>query len=211
MDTIGNMRSLVAVARAGSFSAAARELSLSTAMVSKHIKQPEEHLGVQLMRRSTRGVSLTDPGQVYCDHAMAILVQIEEAENAVSTMNANPIGSLRISCPPSFGTHVLTPMLSDYIQHNPAVNVELGLQDDEPDVVGARLDLIIRLGDLKDSSLIARKLGDARFALCGPRTAGADGGRRSVLDELPNRHGRAGQQSVALRTRRRATRAPGRR
>ncbi len=167
MDTIGNMRSLVAVARAGSFSAAARELSLSTAMVSKHIKQLEEHLGVQLMRRSTRGVSLTDPGRVYCDHAMAILVQIEEAENAVSTMNANPIGSLRISCPPSFGTHVLTPMLSDYIQHNPAVNVELGLQDDEPDVVGARLDLIIRLGDLKDSSLIARKLGDARFALCG--------------------------------------------
>ena len=62
MDTIGNMRSLVAVARAGSFSAAARELSLSTAMVSKHIKQLEEHLGVQLMRRSTRGVSLTDPG-----------------------------------------------------------------------------------------------------------------------------------------------------
>lgn len=166
MDTINNMRSIVAVARAGSFSAAARELSLSTAMVSKHVKQLEDHLDVQLMQRSTRGVSLTDPGQVYCDYALAILAQIDEAENAVSTLNANPRGRLRISCPPSFGTHVLTPMLSDYIQHNPAVKVELGLQDDEPDVVGARLDLIIRLGELKDSSLVAKKIGDARFVLC---------------------------------------------
>jgi DNA-binding transcriptional LysR family regulator len=166
MDTISNMRSIVAVARCGSFSAAARELSLSTAMVSKHVKRLEEHLDVRLMQRSTRGVSLTDPGQVYCDYAIAILAQIEEAENAVSVMNANPTGSLRISCPPSFGTHVLTPMLSDYIRHNPAVRVELGLQDDQPDVIGARLDLVIRLGELKDSSMVAKKIGDARFVLC---------------------------------------------
>jgi len=166
MDTITNMRSFVAVARTGSFSAAARELSLSTAMVSKHVKNLENHLNVQLMQRSTRGVSLTDPGQVYRDYAIAILAHIEEAENAVSALNANPTGSLRISCPPSFGTHVLTPMLSEYIQHNPAVKVELGLQDDEPDVISARLDLIIRLGELKDSSLVAKKIGDARFVLC---------------------------------------------
>lgn len=166
MDTITTMRSIVAVARTGSFSAAARELSLSTAMVSKHVKHVEDHLDVQLMQRSTRGVSLTDPGQVYCDYAIAILAQVEEAENAVSALNANPTGSLRISCPPSFGTHVLTPMLSDYILHNPAVKIELGLQDDEPDVISARLDLIIRLGELKDSSLVAKKIADARFVTC---------------------------------------------
>lgn len=166
MDTITTMHSIVAVARTGSFSAAARELSLSTAMVSKHVKQIEDHLDVQLMQRSTRGVSLTDPGQVYCDYAIAILAQIEEAENAVSALNANPTGSLRISCPPSFGTHVLTPMLSDYLLHNPAVKIELGLQDDEPDVISARLDLIIRLGELKDSSLVAKKIADARFTIC---------------------------------------------
>jgi DNA-binding transcriptional LysR family regulator len=166
MNTVTSMRSIVAVARTGSFSAAARELSLSTAMVSKHVKQVEDYLDVQLMARSTRGVSLTDPGQVYCDYAIAILAHIEEAENAVSAVNADPTGSLRINCPPSFGTHVLTPMLSDYIQHNPAVKIELGLQDDEPDVISARLDLIIRLGDLKDSSLVAKKLADARFVIC---------------------------------------------
>ena len=166
MDTITTMRSLVAVARTGSFSAAARELSVSTAMVSKHVKHIENHLDVQLMQRSTRGVSLTDPGQVYCDYAIAILAQVEEAENAVSALNSNPIGSLRISCPPSFGTHVLTPMLSDYILHNPAMKIELGLQDDEPDLISARLDLIIRLGELKDSSLVAKKIADARFVTC---------------------------------------------
>ena len=172
MDTITTMRSIVAVAGTGSFSAAARELSLSTAMVSKHVKHLEDHLDAQLMQRSTRGVSLTDPGQVYCDYAIAILAQVEEAENVVSALNANPTGSLRISCPPSFGTHVLTPMLSDYILHNPAVKIELGLQDDEPDAISARLDLIIRLGELKDSSLVAKKIADARFVTCAaPRFA----------------------------------------
>lgn len=166
MDTLTSMRSLVAVARFGSFSGAARELSVSTAMISKHVRQLEERLNVRLMHRTTRGVSLTDAGQVYVDHALDILGRIDEAENAVSEISESEAGSLRISSPPAFGRHVLTPMVSDYIAEHPNVNVELGLQDDEPDVVGARLDLIVRLGELRDSSLIAKKLGEARFVLC---------------------------------------------
>ena len=123
MDTITNMRSLVTVARYGSFSAAARELSLSTAMVSKHVKQLEERLDVRLLNRTTRGVSLTEPGALYCQYATDILDKVQECNDAVQTLNTKPRGALRISCPPSFGEHVLTHGLSQYIRENPEISV----------------------------------------------------------------------------------------
>ena len=170
MDTITNMRSLVTVARFGSFSAAARELSLSTAMVSKHVKQLEEKLDVQLLNRTTRGVSLTEPGALYCQYALDILDKIDECHDAVQALNTKPRGVLRISCPPSFGEHVLTHGLSQYIRENPEITVELGVQDDLPDMIGGRLDLSIRFGQLADSSLVAKKIGDASFVLCASPT-----------------------------------------
>ncbi|MGR8949959.1 MAG: LysR family transcriptional regulator [Gammaproteobacteria bacterium] len=170
MDTITNMRSLVTVARYGSFSAAARELSLSTAMVSKHVKQLEERLDVRLLNRTTRGVSLTEPGALYCQYATDILDKVQECTDAVQALNSKPRGALRISCPPSFGEHVLTHGLSQYIRENPEISVELGVQDDLPDMIGGRLDLSIRFGQLADSSLIAKKIGDASFVLCASPT-----------------------------------------
>lgn len=170
MDTITNMRSLLTVARFGSFSAAARELSISTAMVSKHVKQLEERLDVRLLHRTTRGVSLTEPGDLYCEYATEILDKVEECTNAVQALNSKPRGALRISCPPSFGEHVLTHGLSQYIRENPEISVELGVQDDLPDMIGGRLDLIIRFGPLADSSFVAKKIGDASFVLCASPT-----------------------------------------
>jgi len=173
MDTTTHMRSIIAVARHGSFSAAARELSVSPAVVSKHVSQLEDRLGTRLMNRTTRGVSLTDPGRLYCDRALDILALIEDAENAVTSLSNGTQGSLRISCPPAFGTRVLTPMLGEFIRENPNLKVDLSLQDDEPDVVAQRLDLVIRLGKLEDSSLIARKIADAEFVLCASPTFAA--------------------------------------
>lgn len=170
MDTITNMRSLLTVARYGSFSAAARELSLSTAMVSKHVKQLEDKLDVQLLNRTTRGVSLTEPGALYCQYATDILDKVDECNDAVQTLSTKPRGVLRISCPPSFGEHVLTHGLSQYIRENPEITVELGVQDDLPDMIGGRLDLSIRFGQLSDSSLVAKKIGDASFVLCASPT-----------------------------------------
>ncbi|MEM7466285.1 MAG: LysR family transcriptional regulator [Pseudomonadota bacterium] len=164
------MRSLLTVARFGSFSAAARELSLSTAMVSKHVKQLEERLDVRLLHRTTRGVSLTEPGELYCQYATDILAKVDESTDAVQALNSKPRGALRISCPPSFGEHVLTHGLSQYIRENPEITVELGVQDDLPDMIGGRLDLIIRFGQLEDSSLVAKKIGDAGFVLCASPT-----------------------------------------
>ena len=170
MDTLTNMRSLLTVARKGPFSAAARELTLSTAMVSKHVKNLEDKLGVRLLHRTTRGVSLTEPGELYCQYATEILDKVEECDDAVQALNSKPRGSLRISCPPSFGEHVLTHGLSQYIRENPEITVELGVQDDLPDMIGGRLDLIIRFGQLEDSSFIAKKIGDAKFVLCASPT-----------------------------------------
>ena len=166
------MRSIVAVARHGSFSAAARELSVSPAVVSKHVAQLEDRLGARLMQRTTRGVSLTEPGRLYCERALDILALIEDTENAVTSLSNGTRGSLRISCPPAFGTHVLTPVLGAFIRQNADLKVDLSLQDEDPDVVAQRLDLAIRLGKLEDSSLIAKKIADAEFVLCAsPRFA----------------------------------------
>jgi len=170
MDTITNMRALLTVASFGSFSAAARELSLSTAMVSKHVKQLEEKLDVRLLHRTTRGVSLSEPGELYCQYAAEILDKVDECTNAVQALNSKPRGALRISCPPSFGEHVLTHGLSQYIRENPEISVELGVQDDLPDMIGGRLDLMIRFGQLSDSSFVAKKIGDASFVLCASPT-----------------------------------------
>ena len=184
MDTITNMRSLVTVARYGSFSAAARELSLSTAMVSKHVKQLEERLDVRLLNRTTRGVSLTKPGALYCQYATDILDKVQECNDAVQTLNTKPRGALRISCPPSFGEHVLTHGLSQYIRENPEISVELGVQDDLPDMIGGRLDLSIRFGQLSDSSLVAKKIGDAGFVLCASPTYEAANKTPFELEDL---------------------------
>ena len=169
MDRLRQMRSLVTVSQLRSFSEAAKQLGVTPGMMSKQITALEAELGVRLLHRSTRGVSLTEPGELYVKHLIEILDRIEEANAALVDSAAAPKGILRISCPPSFGTHVLTPAISSFSSVNPKIRVELGLQDDEPDVIASRLDVIFRLGDLRDSSLVARRFADAPFVLCATK------------------------------------------
>ena len=121
------MRALVTVARLGSFSAAARELEVTPGMLSKQVKHLEQELDVRLLQRTTRGVSLTDAGELYVDKVVDILQRIEDTELAVTSLNAAPRGVLRVSCPPSFGTQVLTPIIAVFARDNPAMRIELGL------------------------------------------------------------------------------------
>jgi DNA-binding transcriptional LysR family regulator len=127
---------------------------------------------------------LTDAGEFYVEQVIDILQRIEDTETALAARNAAPRGVLRISCPPSFGRHVLTPVIAAYARDNPAVRIELGLQDDEPDVIASRLDLLFRLGALRDSSLISRQVGAAPFVLCAAPSYIERSGRPSALDEL---------------------------
>ena len=184
MDKIGHMRALVTVARLGSFSAAARELSVTPSMLSKQVKQLEQALAVRLLQRTTRGVSMTDAGELYVDRVVDILQRIEDTELAVIALNSAPRGVLRISCPPSFGTQVLTPIIAVFARDNPALRIELGLQDAEPDVVASRLDLIFRIGALKDSSLISKQVGSAPYALCASPAFIERNGRPAQVGDL---------------------------
>jgi DNA-binding transcriptional LysR family regulator len=166
MDKIGHMRTLVTVAKLGSFSAAAKELGGTPGMVSKQVKQLEDALDVRLLHRTTRGVSLTDAGELFVERAVDILQRIDDVETAVTGLSKAPRGVLRVNSPPSFGTHVLTPIIAAFLARYPDMRVELGLQDDEPNVIASRLDLIFRLGKLRDSSLVSRQVGRAPFVLC---------------------------------------------
>ncbi|MGE0861539.1 MAG: LysR family transcriptional regulator [Gammaproteobacteria bacterium] len=182
MDKIGHMRALVTVARLGSFSAAAKELEVTPGMLSKQVKSLELSLDVRLLQRTTRGVSLTDAGELYVDQAVDILQRIEETEMAVTALNAAPRGVLRVSCPPSFGTQVLTPIIAVFARDNPGMRIELGLQDSEPDMIASRLDLIFRIGALRDSSLVSRQVGAAPFVLCAAPGFLAEAAPRRVAD-----------------------------
>ncbi|MCC6710463.1 MAG: LysR family transcriptional regulator [Gammaproteobacteria bacterium] len=184
MDKFGHMRALVTVARLGSFSAAARELEVTPGMLSKQVKQLEEDLDVRLLQRTTRGVSLTDAGELYVDQAVDILQRIEDTETAVTALNSSPRGVLRVSCPPSFGTEVLTPIIAAFARDNSGIRIELGLQDIEPDVIASRLDLMFRIGALKDSSLVSKQVGSAPYMLCAAPTFVAANGRPLTVQAL---------------------------
>jgi DNA-binding transcriptional LysR family regulator len=180
------MRALVTVARLGSFSAAARELEVTPGMLSKQVKHLEEELDVRLLQRTTRGVSLTDAGELYVDQVVDILQRIEDTELAVTALNSAPRGVLRVSCPPSFGTQVLTPIIAAFARDNSGIRIELGLQDAEPDVVASRLDLIFRIGALKDSSLVSKQVGSAPYMLCAAPSFIETSGRPLTVRELAN-------------------------
>jgi len=154
------------VVEAASFAAAARHFDMSPAMVSKHIQTLEARLGARLLNRTTRRVSPTEVGQGYYERCLRILSDLEEAELAAGDLQSAPRGLLRITAPVSFGTHVLAPLVADYLKTYPEVSIDLSLDDPYVDVIEKRFDLAIRIGDLADSSLIARKLGTLGMVAC---------------------------------------------
>lgn len=161
------MRVFLQVARLGSFSAAAEQLHMSKAMVSKHISYLEEHLNVRLLNRTTRHISLTEYGIMYRDRVDVILEELEQTEQAVTQMSAEPGGTLRIMAPNSFGSFHLTRAIAQYRKKYPKVNIDLMFTTGTPDFIGEALDLAIRIGQLKDSNQVARKLSQSRLVVCG--------------------------------------------
>jgi len=154
------------VVEAASFAAAARELDMSPAMVSKHVQTLEERLSVRLLNRTTRRVSVTEVGQNYYERCLQILSQMEDAERAAGDQQAAPRGRLRVSAPVSFGMRQLAPVMADYIALYPDVSIDLSLNDAYVDLLEKRFDLAIRFGHLADSSLIARKLSSLSLIVC---------------------------------------------
>lgn len=166
MDRLSSMALFVRAVDAGSFSAASEELDISPQLVGKQIRQLEQHLGVKLLNRTTRRQSLTDFGQRFYERAKIILAEVEIAESMAAETRVVPSGRLRINAPISFGAYALAPRLPAYFAACPRVSVELTLINRQVDLVEEGYDLVFRVGELRDSGLIARRLAPQRFVLC---------------------------------------------
>lgn len=168
-DRIRAMQVFTRVVELGGFTAAARDLGLSQPAVTKSIKALEDHLGAQLLNRSTRAVALSDEGQIYYDDAVALLETLSEAEARVGKRAAAPSGQLRIACAVAFGRIVMVPVVKRFLAENPQVTVELVMADRMIDMVEEGIDVSIRIGELADSTLRARRIGTAlRATLATP-------------------------------------------
>lgn len=166
MDKLSEMQVFVAAVKSGSFSAAGRTLELSPSAVSKLISRMESRLGVRLLNRTTRTLSLTEGGQVYYQRCLDILQDVEAAEDALSGFGQIPKGILRINSSPGFARQQLLPLLPEFKRRYPEIEIELQLSGFSVDLIGERIDVAIRLGELEDTSLIARKLGESQRVVC---------------------------------------------
>jgi DNA-binding transcriptional LysR family regulator len=162
MDTLESMAIFVRVVERGSFSAVAREIGLSQPTISKQISALEKRLGGRLFARSTRQLSMTDEGQRYYQQCRSILAAVENAEHTFHSGQERIAGSLRIGSSGSFGRIQIASRLRGFLELYPEVSVDLQLNDENVDLVSAGIDVAVRIGELKDSSLIARQIGLTR-------------------------------------------------
>jgi len=158
MDRLESMAVFAHVAEAGSFSAAAKLCGMSATMVANHIQYLERRLGAKLIHRTTRRQSLTEVGQVFLADCQDVLARVEAAEDKAREQNSQPSGRLRISATVSFGTHVVMPLVRDYLSRYPGVEIDLRLTDRVVDLVEEGIDIAFRFGELPDSGLVARPL-----------------------------------------------------
>ncbi|MBS0241468.1 MAG: LysR family transcriptional regulator [Proteobacteria bacterium] len=162
MDLLGPMRTFVRVVEAGSFTAVAAEQNTSQPTISRQVASLEEHLGARLLTRTTRALTLTDDGRAFYEHALRALEAIGEAENAVGRRQAKPTGTLRMAVPVVLGRRHIVPRLSRFLGRYPDVSIDLTMSDNFVDLVEQGIDLAIRVGEITDQSLVARKIGTVR-------------------------------------------------
>lgn len=165
MDRLESMTAFVAVARAGGFSAAARETGVPLATLSRRVADLEAALGVRLLTRSTRHVSLSESGQGYFSACERLLDELRDAEEAATGEYRSPKGDLTVTAPLGFGRLHLQPVVLEFLAAYPEINLRLVLADRVVDLVDEHVDLALRIADLPDSGLIARPLGHVRVVV----------------------------------------------
>ena len=166
MDRLSAMALLVKVAELGSMSAAARALNMPLTTVSRQIGELENTLGVRLMIRTTRKLTLTDAGVDYVAAARRILEEVENAERQAAGEYQEPKGELVLSAPTMFGRQHVLPVVTDFLARYPQIRVRLLLSDRNADLVGDHIDLAVRIGALPDSGMVATRLGEMRIVTC---------------------------------------------
>jgi DNA-binding transcriptional LysR family regulator len=164
---LARIRAFVQVFDAGGFSAAARQHGRSKALLSKYVTDLEDYLGVRLMNRTTRKLSLTEAGEAYYREASQLLQQLDDLDASIADQTTAPRGLLRVSAPRNFGESTLAPAIFAFLADHPAVTLDLRLEDRYVDLVEEGVDVALRISTLTDSSLIARKIADMHVVVVG--------------------------------------------
>ena len=166
MNRFENMDTFIRVVEAGSISGAADRLGVAKSAVSRRLKELEKHLGVELFHRTTRKMNLTDTGRSFYHQAVRILDDVLEAEIATSQAHGTLKGSLKIALPSSFGLMHMGPVINEFLKENPQIEFDLDFNDREVDLIQEGFDLAIRIANLPDSSLIARRFAPIKTVIC---------------------------------------------
>lgn len=182
-DHLGDVETFVTVVERGSLTAAAVALSTTPSVVSRALARLEARLGIQLLRRTTRSLGLTDAGRLYLEQTRAALALIDEAERSVQGAGGEVTGRIRLSAPTTYGHYRLPALLQSFAERYPAVRVDLNISNRNVDLAADDYDFAIRQGVLKDSGLVARKLEDAQLVLvCAPSYVQRRGLPRDLAD-----------------------------
>ena len=184
MDNVKAMRLFLTVVQTGSLSGAGRQSGLSPASVSRQITALEDDLGVRLLNRTSRRLSLTEAGQVYLEHAERLLQDIDELRDAVSQMAVKPRGTLRIQSRISLGTQHVAPLIPTFLALYPDLKIDLWLTDNDLDLTEHGIDLAIRTGNLSDSTRIGRRLASSPRVICASPEYWAEHGKPATPEAL---------------------------
>lgn len=166
MDTFSTIPVFTAVVELGSFSEASRKLGINKSAVSKRISALEAHLGVKLIQRTTRKLSLTEAGEQYYSYIYKAKYLVNEAEDAIASLQHRPTGHLKVSIPMVFGRLHIAPLLGEFMLDFPDIKLTLSMDDRLVDLLDEGLDMVVRIGALADSNLVARKLSPCRSVIC---------------------------------------------
>lgn len=193
MSGLQQFLSFAQTARRGSFAQAARDLGSSPSTVAKSVARLEQALGVQLFHRTTRRVTLTADGERLFRRCERVLAEVEDLQAEAAGVRATPSGTLRIDLPITYGRRIVMPLLADLARRHPGLRLDVRLQDGYADLVRDGLDLAVRVGPLRDSSLVARRIDSQQLVLLASPAYLRDRGRPLRVEEL------AGHDAIVFR------------
>lgn len=188
MDQLQAIRAFARVVEAGNFTRAADSLDMPNATLSKLVQELEAHLGVRLLQRTTRRVTVTPEGQDYYAKATRVLRDLEDIDSSFNLARGRPRGHLRIDVGGSTARDVLVPLLPDFLARYPDIRIDLGVSDRSVDLIGDNVDCVIRGGALDASSLVARSVGQATMVTCASPEYLRHNGIPAYPEELRNGH-----------------------
>ncbi|HEY9038997.1 MAG TPA: LysR substrate-binding domain-containing protein [Roseovarius sp.] len=184
MDHVSRVGVFIAVVKAASFAGAARALGITSSAVSKQVQNLEQDLQVKLLNRTTRNVSVTEEGALYYERAGRALQDLQDAQEQIYELKSRPRGPLKVSLPQSFGIKYFGAAIATFAAQYPEVELDVSLDERFVDIVSEGFDLAVRIGSLKDTSLIARRMAACPFVLCASASYLATHGTPGKPDDL---------------------------